>query len=126
MTRMTPTRVGFALTLLAIAGCVAALETQPSDLGPTAAVLTPLIYVLVAGYAVAAIWACVGVQRCVKGSTRRRVLIVGATAVGLCALVPLGAAFLQPILWIVAIVLNWPQRWRLRRERNPAAPHLLG
>ena len=110
MLRVTPARVGSTLTLLAVAGCVAALETQPGDLGPTAAVLTPVIYVLVAMYAVTAIWTCVGVQRRVTGSTRRRVLFVAATAVGLCLLVPLGAAFLQPILWIVAIGLNWPRR----------------
>ena len=110
--RMTPTRVGAALTLLAMAGCVVAVATMPSDLGPTAAVLTPVIYVLVATYAVAAIWTCVGLQKRTAGSTRRRALIVGATAVVLCLLVPLGAAFLQPVLWVVAVVLNWPKHWR--------------
>jgi hypothetical protein len=112
--RMTPAKVGSALTLLAVAGCVTAVATIPSDLGPTAAVLTPVIYVLVATYGIAAIWTCVGLLKRLSGGRRRRVLIVGATGIGLCLLIPLGAAFVQPVLWVIAIVLNWPRRWRPR------------
>jgi hypothetical protein len=119
---MTPTRVGVALTLLLVAGCGVALATIPGDLGPTAAVLTPLLYLMAATYGIAAIWTCVGLLKHAKGSTRRRVLIVGGTGVGLCLLLPLGASFVQPVLWVIAIVLNWPKHWRLRRIGFPTAP----
>ena len=109
---MTATRVGGSLTALAAAGCLVALATQPSDLGPTAAALTPLLYIALAIYVIAAIWACVGVLKRSKGSTRRRAVIVGGVAVGLCLLVPLGAVLLQPPLWVIAVALNWPEsRW---------------
>jgi hypothetical protein len=108
--RLTPTRVGVGLTLVTGAGLVVALATEPTDLGPTAAVLTPFIYVSLAVYVIAAIWTCVGVLKRSKGSTRNRAFTTFAVAVGLCLLVPLGAVFFQPVVWIAAAVLNWPRK----------------
>jgi hypothetical protein len=121
--RLTANRVGGALTALAAVGCLVALATQPSDLGPTAEVLTPLLDIALAIYVISAIWTCVGLLKRSRGSTRRRAVTVGGVAAGLCLLVPFGAVLLQPPLWVIAVALNWPEtRWP-RAKRRRATPN---